>query len=78
MSLSDRRGLEIETGSMDWKIGDNSVVFWRSAATVWWFGAAAMVDSLSFSHSDPLSLTSILSLRLDVGFGFSLNFCCGY
>ncbi|KAK7843402.1 hypothetical protein CFP56_012655 [Quercus suber] len=43
VSLSDRRGLEIEIGSMDWKIGDNSVVFWRSTATAWWFGAAAMI-----------------------------------
>ncbi|KAK7825640.1 hypothetical protein CFP56_032951 [Quercus suber] len=39
----NKRGLEIEIDSMDWKIGDNSVVFWRSAATTWWFGAAAMI-----------------------------------
>ena len=42
----------------------------------WWFGAVAMVDSLSLIPI--LSLTPILSLKLDVGFSFALNFCCGY
>ena len=28
---------------------------WRSTVIVWWFGATAMVDSLSFSHFDSLS-----------------------
>ena len=46
------------------------MVVWRSTATAWWFGAVATVDSLS--------LTLILSLKLDVGFSFALNFCCGY
>ena len=31
-----------------------------------------MVDSLSFSHFDSISL------KLDVGFVFALNFNCGY
>ena len=52
------------------KIGGDSVVVGRSTATTWWFGAVVTVDSLS--------LTSILSLKLDVGFSFALNFCCGY
>ena len=39
-------------------------VDWRStlAAIVWWFGVAATVDFLSFSHSDPLFLALRLSL----------------
>ena len=36
----------------------------------WWFGVAAMVDSLSFSHFDSLS-------QIRCGFWFALNFCCG-
>ena len=58
---------------------------WRSTAMVWWFGAAAMVwsssdgvvvwsggnggFSLFLSFRSSLSLTPILSLKLDVGFG---------
>ena len=39
------------------KIGGASMVVWRSTAMAWWFGAAAMVDSFSSSHSDPLFLS---------------------
>ena len=60
---------------------------WRSAVIAWWFGDRRRrrgglerwrwwILFLSFRFS--LSLTPILSLKLDVGFSFALNFCCGY
>ena len=77
LSLSDRRGLKIDINSMDW----------RSTVIAWWFGDRQQrrgglerwrrwILFLSFWFS--LSLTPILSLKLDVGFSFALNFCCGY
>ena len=67
VGLLDWRGLEIKIGSRDW----------RSVVIAWWFGDRRQWHGglerwrwwiLS------LSLTPILSLRLDVGFGFALNF----
>ena len=50
---------------------------WRSTAMVWWYGAATMVDSLSFSHFDPLFHSLRFSSQIICGFWFVLNFCCG-
>ena len=45
----------------DWR--STAMVWWFGAAVmVWWFGAAVMVDSLSFSHFDPLFLSLRFSL----------------
>ena len=52
------------------KIGGDSMVVWRSAAMAWWFGAVAMVDSLSFSHSNSLS-------QIGCGFWFCFEFFAG-
>ena len=78
VSLSDQRGLEIDIGSMDWRSAVTTWWFvdrrWRRGGLEWW---RCWILFLSFWFS--LSLTLILSLKLDVGFSFALNFFfCGY
>ena len=70
VGLSDWRGLEIKTGSRDWRL----------TAMAWWFGDwRRWHGGLEWRRWSilSLSLTSILSLILDVGFGFALNFFAG-